>query len=83
MGITNRVDSSLGRELDNVIDIGSGIEIGVAATKTFLGRFPMSSFSFYLRLFFSVFIPITFITTIPSEVFLGIASIRNFQKKNY
>ncbi len=38
LGITNRVDSSLGREFDNVIDIGSGIEIGVAATKTFLGQ---------------------------------------------
>jgi len=43
LGITNRVDSSLGRELDNVIDIGSGIEIGVAATKSFLGQM----FSFY------------------------------------
>jgi glucosamine--fructose-6-phosphate aminotransferase (isomerizing) len=38
LGITNRVDSSLGREFDNVIDIGSGIEVGVAATKTFLGQ---------------------------------------------
>ncbi len=38
LGITNRTDSSLGRELDNVFDIGSGIEIGVAATKTFLGQ---------------------------------------------
>ena len=38
MGITNRGDSSLARELDNIIDIGSGIEIGVAATKTFLGQ---------------------------------------------
>jgi len=38
LGITNRLDSSLARELDNVIDIGSGIEIGVAATKTFLGQ---------------------------------------------
>ncbi len=38
LGITNRLDSSLGRELDNIIDIGSGIEIGVAATKTFLGQ---------------------------------------------
>jgi len=38
LGITNRVDSSFGRELENVIDIGSGIEIGVAATKTFLGQ---------------------------------------------
>ena len=38
LGITNRLDSSLARELDHVIDIGSGIEIGVAATKTFLGQ---------------------------------------------
>ena len=38
LGITNRLDSSLARELDNIIDIGSGIEIGVAATKTFLGQ---------------------------------------------
>ena len=38
LGITNRLDSSLARELGNVIDIGSGIEIGVAATKTFLGQ---------------------------------------------
>tara|TARA_B100001996_G_scaffold121288_1_gene91673 strand:- start:673 stop:1467 length:795 start_codon:yes stop_codon:yes gene_type:complete len=41
----------------------------------YIGRFPMSSFSFSLRLFFSIFIPIAFITTIPSEVFLGIAQI--------
>ena len=39
----------------------------------YIGRFPLSSFSFSLRIFFSVFIPIAFITTIPSEVFLGIA----------
>ncbi len=38
LGITNRIDSSFGRELENVIDFGSGIEIGVAATKTFLGQ---------------------------------------------
>ena len=38
LGITNRIDSSFGRELENVIDIGSGLEIGVAATKTFLGQ---------------------------------------------
>ena len=38
LGITNRLDSSLARDIDNVIDIGSGIEIGVAATKTFLGQ---------------------------------------------
>ena len=37
----------------------------------YIGRFPLNSFSFSLRLFFSVFIPIAFITSIPSEVFLG------------
>ena len=37
----------------------------------YVGRFPLNSFSFSLRIFFSVFIPIAFITTIPSEVFLG------------
>jgi len=39
----------------------------------YIGRFPLSSFSFSLRIFFSVFIPIAFITTIPSEVFLGLS----------
>ncbi len=39
----------------------------------YIGRFPLNSFSFSLRIFFSVFIPIAFITTIPSEVFLGIS----------
>ena len=39
----------------------------------YVGRFPLSSFSFSLRIFFSVFIPIAFITTIPSEVFLGLS----------
>ncbi len=41
----------------------------------YIGRFPLNSFSFYLRIFFSVFIPIAFITTIPSEVFLGLAQL--------
>ena len=41
----------------------------------YIGRFPLNSFSFSLRIFFSIFIPIAFITTIPSEVFLGIAQI--------
>ena len=40
----------------------------------YVGRFPLSSFSFSLRIFFSTIIPITFITTIPSEVILGISS---------
>ncbi len=39
----------------------------------YIGRFPLNSFSFTLRIFFSIFIPIAFITTIPSEVFLGIS----------
>ena len=40
----------------------------------YIGRFPLNSFSFSLRIFFSVFIPIAFITTIPSEVFLGLSN---------
>ena len=39
----------------------------------YIGRFPLNSFSFSLRIFFSIFIPIAFITTIPSEVFLGLS----------
>ncbi len=38
LGITNRPNSSLGRQVQNIIDIGAGIEIGVAATKTFLAQ---------------------------------------------
>ena len=41
----------------------------------YIGRFPLSSFSFSLRIFFSVIIPIAFITTIPSEVFLGLSQL--------
>ena len=41
----------------------------------YIGRFPLSSFSFSLRVFFSVFIPIAFLTTIPSEVFLGLSQL--------
>jgi len=41
----------------------------------YIGRFPLNSFSFPLRIFFSVFIPIAFITTIPSEAFLGISEL--------
>jgi len=36
----------------------------------YIGRFPINSFSLYLRIFFSTIIPITFITTIPSQVIL-------------
>ena len=41
----------------------------------YIGRFPLNSFSFSLRIFFSIFIPIAFITAIPSEVFLGITQV--------
>ncbi len=38
LGITNRPESSLARQVPNILDIGAGIEIGVAATKTFIGQ---------------------------------------------
>ena len=38
LGITNRVDSSLGRLIPHVIGTQAGIEIGVAATKTFVAQ---------------------------------------------
>ena len=38
LGITNRPESSLGRVVSHLLDIGAGIEVGVAATKTFLGQ---------------------------------------------
>ena len=38
LGITNRSDSSLGRLVPHILDIRAGVEIGVAATKTFLGQ---------------------------------------------
>ncbi|WP_010314086.1 glutamine--fructose-6-phosphate transaminase (isomerizing) [Synechococcus sp. CB0205] len=38
LGITNRPESSLGRLVHHILDIGAGIEVGVAATKTFLGQ---------------------------------------------
>ncbi len=41
----------------------------------YIGRFPLNSFSFSLRIFFSVIIPIAFITTIPSEAFLGLSQL--------
>jgi glucosamine--fructose-6-phosphate aminotransferase (isomerizing) len=44
LGITNRVESSIGRICDAVIDTQAGIEIGVAATKTFVAQLLM----FYL-----------------------------------
>ena len=38
LGITNRSESSIARQVPNILDIGAGIEVGVAATKTFLGQ---------------------------------------------
>ncbi len=38
LGITNRPESSLARQVTHLLDIGAGIEVGVAATKTFLGQ---------------------------------------------
>ena len=38
IAITNRVESSIGRQIPNIIDISAGIEIGVAATKTFFAQ---------------------------------------------
>lgn len=38
LGITNRPESSLGTLVPNLIDTQAGIEIGVAATKTFTGQ---------------------------------------------
>ena len=42
--------------------------IEVLRSFLYIGRFPLNSFSFSLRVFFSIFIPIAFTTTIPSEV---------------
>ena len=44
LGITNRTESSIARIADAVIDTQAGIEIGVAATKTFVAQLLM----FYL-----------------------------------
>ena len=38
LAITNRTDSSIGRLVPNLVDISAGIEVGVAATKTFFGQ---------------------------------------------
>jgi glutamine---fructose-6-phosphate transaminase (isomerizing) len=38
LGITNRADSTLGHMVDHLIDTRAGIEIGVAATKTFTAQ---------------------------------------------
>jgi glutamine---fructose-6-phosphate transaminase (isomerizing) len=38
LAVTNRTDSAISRVVDHVIDTNAGIEIGVAATKTFMGQ---------------------------------------------
>ena len=49
--------------------------IEVLRSFLYIGRFPLNSFSLSIRLFFSIVIPIAFITTIPSEVFLGLSQM--------
>jgi len=39
IAITNRKESSIGRQISNIIDICAGIEVGVAATITFFAQF--------------------------------------------
>jgi glucosamine--fructose-6-phosphate aminotransferase (isomerizing) len=38
LAVTNRTDSAISRIVDYVVDTHAGIEIGVAATKTFMGQ---------------------------------------------
>ncbi len=38
IAVTNRIESSIGRLIPNIINISAGIEIGVAATKTFFAQ---------------------------------------------
>jgi glucosamine--fructose-6-phosphate aminotransferase (isomerizing) len=38
LGVTNRPESSLSRQVPHILNIGAGIEVGVAATKTFIGQ---------------------------------------------
>ncbi len=38
LGITNRLESSLGQLVDQIVETHAGIEIGVAATKTFVSQ---------------------------------------------
>ena len=38
LGITNQTESSLARQVNNIFDIGAGLEVGVAATKTFFAQ---------------------------------------------
>jgi len=38
IAITNRKESSIGRQVANIIDICAGIEVGVAATKTYFAQ---------------------------------------------
>lgn len=44
LGITNRPESSIGRIADCILDTQAGIEIGVAATKTFVAQLLMFYF---------------------------------------
>ena len=39
IAITNRKESSIGRQVSNIVDICAGIEVGVVAIKTFLHNY--------------------------------------------
>ena len=45
IAITNRKESSIGRQVSNIIDICAGIEVGVAATKTFFAPVKFTAFA--------------------------------------
>jgi len=52
LGITNRIDSSIAHLAEQVIDTHAGIEIGVAATKTFIAQL-LAFYSLALNLGYS------------------------------
>ncbi len=82
LGITNRPESSLSREVSNIMDIGAGLEIGVAATKTFLGQ--MLSFYGLTLLFASHTKKRTFeeISNLINDLRLVPNQLRDLIKKN-
>lgn len=64
LGITNRPESSLGNLVPSIIDTHAGIEIGVAATKTFVAQ---------LMAFYLLAIDLAFVrATLPIEKLVGL-----------
>jgi len=78
-GGREKAPAAICRKVAYVPQSGGSIEVWGDGKQTrsflYIGRFPLNSFSFSLRIFFSIFIPIAFITTIPSEVFLGLSQL--------